>query len=180
MYLIKKISFNNGFYQSSKIVNHTNKTISVALHVLDDVIFNFVKEECGRQSAENTHIIDIESLAQVTEPITDCIVLYRISSDPHTIYVYQKKSATADGWFGYTTLVHEFKHICNYELEEYTGISMNEVESIEANRNIELVPFGSIGIRIPKMMTVAPMCHLISDLKNSDRFKRIRDIIDSL
>lgn len=183
MYLIKKITISDkNFYLTSKIINHTNKTISAALILLENAALENVREENGRNAYEQTKIIDIHSLEQINEPLLDSILLYRLSGDPHRILVYQKKTSIikSNNWtWGTSDIpISQFRLINYFELEEYNGKFDTNIENNIPTPPIEMVQFGKI--KIPKQMTIAPMCHLINELKGSERFKARFTYINSI
>lgn len=178
MYIIKKIELDNGMYKSSKIIDHTTKKIATALMLLETNVRNFVKEEFGTKAYEQSKIIDIHQIDQVCEPIVDSMLLYRLSDDPHSIHIYQRRTEVIDqsGWFT-TGKVSQttFKRTHIFELDEYTGLSPDEASSSSTNNyepHVEMVAIGpNKKIKIPKEMTTIPMFDLIDELKKSDRFR---------
>ncbi|AGC02148.1 peptidase C19 subfamily protein [Acanthamoeba polyphaga moumouvirus] len=176
MYFIKKINLDpNQNYKSCEIVDHTSKQIAAALLILENSARSFVKEECGREAGEQVKIIDINDFSQVHEPTLESMLLYRLSNDNHKIHVYQKKNKVTrvNGWITSSDyVVSEFYRVCIFELEEYNKLSISTVHANVSYQPIpeEMVVINS-GIKIPKIMTVAPMCDLINELKNSDKFR---------
>lgn len=171
MYLIKKIKVDDKLYLSSHIVNHTgNKQISQGIKLLESAVRNFVREEIGRDASENSKIIDIHSLDQVSEPLIDGILLYRLDDNPHQIHVYQRKTVitkqTNWTWGTSDVPVTTYKRVYIFELEEYENITAVGIEEIE------MINYGPARIRIPKKMTLEPMSLVITELKCSDRFKK--------
>jgi hypothetical protein len=173
MHFVKRVTFDDkNEYASSQIVDHTNKTISVALSLLIDIAKKFVREELGREAGEKANVIEIKSFDQVHEPTTDGILLYRLVSDPHRIHVYQKKTQTVNvaGWFTTGPVIDsKFKRICIYELEEYSNkLIMASVPSSIPDH--EFVPIGPAQIKVPKGLTISPVVDLIRELKDSPQF----------
>jgi hypothetical protein len=175
MYIIKKITVNGENYQSSKIIEHTNKKITSALILLENCARNFVKEEFGIKSFEQAKILNIHKIDQVCEPIVDGMLLYRLNDDPHRIHVYQRRSEVIDlnGWFSKSKVSQaQFKRTHIFELEEYARLGIgNDFDPISVIPQIEMIPIGSAGIKIPKLMTIGPMVNLFDELKKSDKFK---------
>lgn len=170
MYFIKKIIVNDNEYETSHIIEHTNKTISVALLLLETTARQYVINELGRESGENSNIIDIYNISQINEPLIDSILLYRLETNPHQIHVYRKKTniiKTQNWTWGISeNLVSTFKKVCIFELDEYNKLNIDEEIT-----SIELVSIGNHGIKIPKQMTISPMTDVINELKNCDKFK---------
>lgn len=168
MYFIKKIAVNDKLYKSSRIVDYTNNKISTALMLLENAARNYIKEEFGREASEQAKILDIYGFEQVSEPIDDCVLLYRLGDDPHHIHVYRKKTFRTEkpGYIYGSTIVEEkfFKRTHIFELEECEDINI-------ITPQVEMVPVGFAGIKIPKPLTVAPFCNLISELKKSPKFQ---------
>lgn len=199
MYFIKKITVDDKQnYQSSKVVDNTKKTIASALNLLQNSVRAFIKEEYGREASEQIKILDIHKIDQVNEPIVDCILLYRLVDDPHRVLVYQKKTvlvkATNWTWGTTDTLVPQFRRTHIFELEEYEKTldksvpQNNQIQSKAEMEDtiiddtivsVEMVQVGSSKVKIPKPMTVAPMCDLIAELKKSERFKKLFNKINS-
>ena len=185
MYFIKKITIDElSLYRSSEIVDHTNKTISTAILLLEKSVQTFVKEEYGRITGEKIKIIDIHSISQVNEPLIDTILLYRLEGNPHRIMVYQKKTVIekVKGWWGENdTPIYHFRLIHYFELEEYN--KMNYITQTSHNGQIEtqyeikeeMVHVGQTGLQIPKRITSAPICNVLDELKNSPKFVVLRD-----
>lgn len=177
MYFIKKITIDEDKkYQNSLIIDHTNKSFINALQLLDSIAKTFVKEESGREAGENAKIIEIHDFEQVNNPNIDCILLYKLINDPHKIYVYQKKTSVTDvaGWFYGTSqiIIPNFRMTHIYELEEYDK-KINLFNSILVPE-MEYVPIGPAGIKVPKNLTISPAVDLINELKNSEKFKACR------
>ena len=177
MYFIKKITVQDkDQYVSSEIVGYTTKTISNALILLENSAKSFIQDECGKQVASASKIIDIHDFNQVSEPMIDTMLIYRLGVDPHRLHVYQRKTKATNGYLWGQTVAPEFRKIQIFELEECAKFgfvdSANHIETKEIVPVIEMVPVGPAKrVMIPKAMTVAPMCNLISELKNSQRFK---------
>ena len=187
MYFIKKITFDpKKNYQVSKIINHTNKTISVALKLLESSVREYVYDECGRDASTQTLITDIDKIESVIEPMLDGIVLYRLESDMFRIFVYQKKTIATKGWIG-AKISSTFFLTNIFELEEYA----NPIESSNNSINTqiksdtlapigEMVAVGPAKVKIPISMTVAPMSNLIEELKKSSKFKSRLEAISKI
>lgn len=172
MYIIKKITVNNDFYISSESINHTRKTISHALILLEQCIISYVKEEHGKQMSDIIKIIDISDFKQVSEPVVDTILIYRITNDPHRVHVYQRKTLIVPGTIYGHSLVPDFRKIKIFELEEYDKFDISSSQNISSIiPDIEMVSVGSTGILIPKPMTVSPIRNFIDELKQSSKFK---------
>jgi hypothetical protein len=182
MYFIKRIRLNSDEqYEKSILINHTYERIKSALYLLENCVKSFVFEERGRDAMEQARIIDIHDFSQVTEPAIDSILLYRLSSDPHKIYVYQRKTSLIKrtGWL-YNTVdeaISKFHRTDIFELESYEKIKLN-IDTSKNNSNndetipiLEMVSIGPAHIKIPKEMTISPICDVINELKNSPKFK---------
>ena len=178
MYFIKKIILDDKQeYHSSKIIDHTSKTISAALTLLDTSLKSYVKDECGREAAENLKITDIKKFDEIIEPMTDGILIYRLEDSPYSIHIYQKKTTITKSanwtWGTKSTLVSQFRRMAIFELEQYEKtISLNDISHFPLpNVDDEHVPYGPSKYKIPKKMTISPMCDVISELKNSAKFR---------
>jgi hypothetical protein len=177
MYVIKKITVIGENYQSSKIINHTNKKISFALSLLENCARDFAREEFGIKAFEQAKILDIHKIDQICEPIVDCMLLYRLNDDPHRIHVYQRRTEVVNqnGWFSTSKIPQsQFKKTHIFELEEYVGLIVND----NTNPNIfpffphaRIVPIGPANIKVPESMTNPPFNKLLTELKNSIKFK---------
>jgi hypothetical protein len=175
MYFIKKITLNGDIYGSSKIVDYIKEKISTALILLENAVRLYIEVEFGQEAAQQAKILDIYNFDQVSEPINDCVLLYRLRDDPHHIHVYRKKSVKIErpGYIYGSTITEEkyFKRTHVFELEECNGIDIALAQKKTVAPQIELVPIGFAGIKIPKQMTIEPMCNLISELKKSPKFQ---------
>lgn len=168
MYLIKKINVDNtGKYLSSNIVGFTNKTISSALVQIENEIRNFVVSKYGVEAGAAFRIIDISNLGQVSEPMENCLIVYRVENEPHTFHVYEHTTKKVPGTiYGYS-YISEFSRIAIYELEKTENIQLDD----DCLPRLEMVSVGpNKNIRIPKAMIVAPMCEVIDQLKSCPRF----------
>lgn len=177
MYLVKKITLDDKQgYLSSKIVDHTlNKKINNALIMLENAVRIFVREEMGREAADKMKVLDLKNFDQVNEPIIDGILCYRIAEDAHRIHIYQRKTVVVKvaGWIrGSTeTPASTFRRTHIYELEQYDCQNLTSGEGGQIVPQIEMVAIGPANIRVPKALTEAPLKDLITQLKNSPRFK---------
>lgn len=156
MYIIKLISVNDEKYLSSKFVDCTSKSIKPALDLLDAAIRNYVKEEMGKEGLNNFKIIDIHSLDQVVVPSIDGLTCYRLSDDPHRVFIYQKKTTIVkqSNWtWGQTEIpVTTHQRTAIFELEECESM----FDTLQDIRNpmpgIEMVKIGQSDLRIPKYL----------------------------
>lgn len=185
MYIVKEIRVDDQKYISSSIVDHTNQKISTALSLLENATVSFIKSEFGKKASKQTKVLEIYNFDQVSEPIIDGVVVYRIVDDPHKIHLYQKITQVVErgNWtWGVSQIpISTFKRTHIFELEEYTNIKIgdNNTESSYIAPQLEYVSIGPAGIKIPKPMTVAPMCNLIDELKKSPKFlARVELIIE--
>jgi len=173
MYFIKKITVNREKYESSEIIEHTIKTISVALSLLEQSAKNYVKEECGKQIGTDVKIIDIHNFNQINEPIVDSMLVYRLGTDPHRLHIYQRKTKIVPGTIYGQSLIPEFHKIQIFELEEYRKLNLLDSTTLVSSSipQVEMVAIGPAKVKIPKNMTVSPMSDLIDELKKSLRFQ---------
>lgn len=183
VYLIKQITLDDKqAYESSKTIGHTKKTISNALILLENQARDYVRQERGREIADATKIIEIYKFDQINEPQLDTMLLYKIADDPHRIHVYQKKTVivkSANWTWGTTDVpVGQFRRTHIFEIEEYV-LDIASLHNINLPQ-IEMVEVGPARIRIPKSMTVAPLCDLIDELKKSEKFRHRLTLINSI
>lgn len=173
MYVIKEITVDEGIYVSSKVVDCTTKTIGTALSHFENSVRDFMREEIGKE-ADNVRIIDVHSLEQVVELPTDGMVCYRLADDPHKVNIYHKKTTVTKQnnwtWGQSDVLVSSFKLTTIYELEECGKNIREHIQCAPTASNAELVSVGPAHIRVPKLMTMAPMCDVIAELKKSATF----------
>lgn len=181
MYFIKRITVDNDKYLSSEIVDHTSQTISTALSLLENNAREHVIDECGKQAHSDAKIIDVHHLNQISEPLVDTMLIYRVGNDSHRLHLYQRKTKIVPGMVYGQNLIPEFKKVKIFELHEYKNLSpaATQSQNIPVIPNIEYVPVGPSGIKVPKQMTTAPMCDVISELKNSPKFKARLVLVNS-
>lgn len=122
MYFIIKIELDEKqSYQSCEIVGHSSIEF---LTLLENSVKAFVKEEFGREASEQIKIIEINSLSQVSEPLVDTILAYRIASNPNRIHLYQRKTVEVKvpgRLFGsYKTTETRFRKTHIFEVVEYS------------------------------------------------------------
>jgi len=183
MYIIKLITLkDNKEYISSKVVECTDKKISAALILLDNVARNFVKKKFGENAYEQSKVLDIHKIDQICEPLVDGMLLYRLNDDPHRIHIYQKITEVIDqnGWFSTSKVPQsQFKKTHIFELEESSVIGLAEANVSSVIPKVEMVPIGPAGVKVPKPMTIAPMCNLINELRDCAKFKAQYASIDT-
>lgn len=168
-FVIKNNIGKEGQYLSGEIVGHVSGKIAHATNLLDKLVIDYVKEECGKQASENCKIIDVHSLDQVAEPSVDGIRLYRIDTEPTRIHVYQRISKQVEGrLYGHSVLT-EFHKNKIFEVLSYKYII--PPPPVPAP---EMIKVGPSNMEYPKSMTQAPMIDLISALKSSEKFLRYK------
>lgn len=171
MYIIKLINVNDNEYLSSKFIDCTTKSIKPALELLDDAVRAHVMDMTGKEGLANFKIIDIHTIDQVIVPSVDGLTCYRLCDDPHRIFIYQRKTSIVkqSNWtWGHTeTPVTVHGRVAIYELEECV---LEQLQDVKSPVGIEMVNVGKSDIRIPKMLTVAPMCDVIAELKSNPVF----------
>lgn len=176
MYIIKKISVDDKLYLSSQIICYTPSKITSAMELFEKTAREYVGQEFGREAYEKSKIIDIHNIDQIAEPLVDGMLLYRLYENPNCIYVYQRKTTITkqNNWTWGTTdiITSQFKRTHIFELEEYNSIDHKLTFMADPMLpSIEMVSIGTSHIRIPKPMTVSPICDLIDELKNCKKFK---------
>lgn len=117
------IDTNSGSFISNEIVGHVSSGIAAAQAQLINCIKTFVTELAGKDMANSLKVIDIHSMDQVSEPIIDTLLLYRLESDPHTIHVYQRKSSVVSGSLWGEKIKVDFNKIKIFSLVEYDKVS---------------------------------------------------------
>lgn len=170
-FVIKNNIDKNGHYNSGEIMEHTSSGITVALNLLEQNAIKFVKDECGKQNADK--IINIHSLDQVAEPLVDGMLLYRVDNN-HNIHVYQRISKPISGYVYGKSVIAEFNRIVIFELIDYDKINSNTSASTPHINEIDMIKVGSVNVKIPKSMTLAPICDLLNDLKQSSKFLKFK------
>ena len=164
---------------SFEIVNYTNKTISTALALLDASARAYIREECGIKAAHEAKIIDIHNLAQTNEPIVDGMLIYRLGNDSHTLHIYQRKSKIVPGYIYGQSAASEFRRVQLFTLIENKNINLADSPGAAPYVPMEMVAIGPARIMIPKGLTTAPMCNVITQLKKSQMFKKCFETTNS-
>lgn len=167
-YIIKNNIDKRGCLISGEIVDHISTSIVSAKKKLEQVVISFVTDECGKKMSENIKIIDVHSLDQVAEPLVDCMLLYRVDTDPNQIHVYHRVTKQVSGFIYGQTIASDFTRVRMFELVEYNGFTVEN--KTELAINIEMVHYGPAHVKIPKPMTQAPICDMISALKSSPMY----------
>jgi hypothetical protein len=175
MYFIIKINVDpNGSYMSSEIVSHAGGTITSAQNVLLTAVKSYVGEIWGVETANAIKVIDIHSFDQVSEPIIDSVLLYRLDVDPHHIHIYQRKSLVIPGRFYGQIAAADFRKIRIFSLVEYNKMSNIPPPPMPKNSTQEIpevmVEYGPAKVRVPEKNTVAPIADVIAALKTSPFF----------
>lgn len=186
MYFIKRIDIDEkNSYIGSEIVNHA-KTISSALSLLEYSVKTYIDYEYGKQESNNFKVIDIHQFSQINEPAIDTILVYRLDSDPHKLHLYQRKTKIVPGTLYGQSLVSTFRKIQIFELEEYKKLIPGDISKKSSDNEpvipetfTEMVPIGPAKIRVPRPMTISPMCDLIKQLRESKRFKERFQLVNS-
>jgi len=122
-FIIKNNIDLDGSFQSNEIVGHTTTGIASAQSQLLSSIRTYVTELAGKEMANSLKIIDIHSFSQVSEPIIDTLLLYRLETDPHSIHVYQRKSSIMPGNLWGEKIKIDFNKIKIFTLVEYDRVS---------------------------------------------------------
>lgn len=110
-FVIKNNIDKRGTFVSNEIVAHAAADNA---NVLDDVVVAFAKSRGGKDM-----IIDVYSLDQIVEPLTDTILLYRVMDVPNQVHVYQRISEQVSGYIYGQSTVTEFIKINVFELAKY-------------------------------------------------------------
>ena len=161
---------------SFDIVKYTNKTISTALILLETSARDYIKESCGTQASISAKIIDIHNFDQVCEPLVDGMLIYRVGTDSHKLHIYQRKTEVIPGKVWGQTIATTFQRIQIIALIENKTInSIDMTFAPPIVPQVEMVPVGPAQIKIPKILTVAPMLDVIDQLKKSARFQKCFD-----
>lgn len=194
MYFVKRITIDEkSCYQTSAVIAHTNKQISTALTLLENTVRDFVREERGREAAEQAKFIDIHNIEQVNEPLIDCCLLYRLENDPHKIHVYQKKTVMSKttnwAWTPVEVPVTQFYKTDIFELEHYDKLIMAETPIVtrkaDENRTIPLPPpdlrqnIKTANTESNTPPTVGTVDDLVTALKQSNQFKKFLDLANT-
>lgn len=171
---IKKIKLDNNIYLESQIIDHVKKETSINL--LEQNVFDFIKEELGREAFEQAKINDVDNLNNIPEPAIDGITLFRIINHPNQIHVYQKKTITTriNNWTWGTSNIFntQFKRIYIFELE-YTNLTIKNKSSSQKHM---IHP----DIKNQRPTRENPIFNVIQELKNSTKFRQMSDIIDGV
>ena len=186
MYAVKDIFVNNNEYMSSRIISVINGQISAALISLNESVFSEIRNNFGSKMS-NIEVIDIDNDSQIIDPQVDGISLYRYTSDPHKIHLYERSTEIIEQpswtWGATKVPVSKFAKTNIYELEDISGIGSGMKSSTHANSNVDIPVCDMVGtkmgIKIPKQMTVSPMCDVLVELKNSPVFKN-RHVISAM
>lgn len=143
MYCIIKISIDKTEkYLSSEIIGYVNSDIKDVM--LEQIAINFVKEQRGMQGFDDCKVINIKTFDQVSEPLIDRMLMYRITDDLSKIHVYNKISKQISGYVYGQTVTTEFNKIKIFELIKcetliYYPIE-NETKNILINNDIIKLP----------------------------------------
>jgi hypothetical protein len=160
-----------------------------ALLSLENAAQNFIIRHGGQsaldmlmQNSNGLLIRDIASLEQIKyapSDLVDGFYIYRLQNDPDKLFIYQKTPKLSQGivWNSY---ISSWCRLIYFHLV-YTDLLDNVSTRSEA---IEMVCVGAksnntagSGIRIPRAMTLSPIADVLNELKESDRFKKIRSNI---
>lgn len=171
MYFILRTGFNDKREPTTPvIVDHTDKTITVALATLEASARAFIREEYGKKAATDAAIIDIHSFDQVNEPLVDGMLIYRLGNDSNCLHIYERKTVTVPGYIYGQTIASTFRRVQIFTLVEYTNINIGSSRAAQTYIPVDMVPVGPANIKIPKALTTAPMCDVIAQLKKSNQF----------
>lgn len=131
-FVIKNNIDKRGAYVSNEIVAHsaTDNT-----NVLDNAVVAFARSHGG-----NDVVIDVHSLDQIVEPLTDTMLLYRVIDVPNQIHVYQRISEQVSGYIYGQSTVTEFIKINVFELAKYDieKINIANIETEIAQLELEI------------------------------------------
>jgi hypothetical protein len=157
-------------------MSHVSSNITLAQYQLLKEAKIYLSELAGSNVANTMKIIDIHSFDQITEPVIDSILVYRLGIDAHRLHIYQRKTMQVPGRLYGQTLVTEFKKVKIFELIEYTNPISQKITNNKLNLSTEqpeMVFHGSTNIQVPKYLTMAPMTNVLSSLKTSSSCQEI-------
>lgn len=110
-FVIKNNIDKRGAFVGNEIVAHAATDNA---DILNNIAVAFAKSHGGNES-----IIDVHSLDQIAEPLTDTMLLYRIMDAPNQIHAYQRISEQVSGYIYGQSTVTEFIKINVFELVKY-------------------------------------------------------------
>ena len=143
MYCIIKISIDKTEkYLSSEIIGYVNSDIKDVM--LEQIAINFVKEQRGMQGFDDCKVINIKTFDQVSEPLIDRMLMYRITDDLSKIHVYNRISKQISGYVYGQSVTAEFNKIKIFELIKCETLiyypTQNEIKNILINDDTIKLP----------------------------------------
>jgi hypothetical protein len=177
MHFVIKININDKeLFTSSELISHTTGGLVKAQNLLLTEAKAYISELSGTACANEIKIIDIHSFDQVSEPILDSVLLYRLDIDPCRLHIYQKKSKIIPGRVYGQSIMSEFRKVKIFELVEYIRLSADgNTTPIQIPKMLDMVGHGPANIQVPKPLTLAPMADLLVSLKSSPKFRQRYD-----
>lgn len=168
MYLVLEQTPNNlSKLFDTKIIKHIKGRQS-ALDLLIKTAFEYVETVGGTKSVSKTVIHDIDLIDQIKVPEADGYYIYRLTNDPDRLFIYFKETKINRGWVMNSTEA-VWSNLVSFQIVQYEGLDIVPGR----NDNIEFVPFKSQK-NVPKQITISPFIDMISELKNSEKFKSLR------
>lgn len=179
MYVIKKINVDGNIYLSSEIVDSFRDELETSMIIiLENNVKELVKQEYGASVVSGTKIIQITGEDQVSEPIIDGILLYRIENDLTRIHVYCRRSEVVEstGWI-YGTIksaTTTFKKTHIFEIEACKNLVRvdSECSAPSPIGKLEIISIGKAGVKIPSNSALVGKTKLLlEELVTSAKFK---------
>lgn len=156
-----------------QIVDHFDETPASAIERLETITRRYVQTEYGAKATKTCRVVDVDSHAEIVQPTAFGAYLYKLTTDPHRIYLFTLEMHTihSEGYL-YNSVSQSplWKCVSVFDLVSYTMGDQTE----ETVSRVEMVPTGRHGVRVPKPMTVAPCDDLFRELRNDRRFLRTR------
>jgi hypothetical protein len=134
MYIILRV-FLNKLQQPEtfQVVKTTKKYISSAMQLLKEAAYETVTELCGIETPRE--IITIDNFKQIIEPPIDTAVIYQLSSNPHQLHIYRRKTEILSGWI-YTSTNVSFRRVCMIVLVDIPSQENTELIQTNHTKNV--------------------------------------------
>lgn len=187
MYFILGITINEeGKHTKYEIIDHVNgNKPTLALAKLEETAMNYIKEEGGNAMLKDAKIIDVKSFDQICEPSVDKILIYRLDVDPYFLHLYERKTTSSKAYFYGENITTTFRNVKIFAIKEYEKLSNVALsESKNFTPEFATVDVENERIRVPKAMTIAPMCDMlkpmtdmINELKTCEFFENRKELV---
>jgi hypothetical protein len=154
MYFVVRQTHDNN---KIKIVGHAHSDTKIALQSLERCCKKYVSGQQGKQFGQDISVINIATLQDITQPLVDKMLIYRVNDDVSNLYVYCRATNVIPGLIYGRTVCVTFNKMATFSVLPYNDLSLSNISSqIPTNTFTQISP---PSIPAPPSMT-PPKLHI--------------------